>query len=528
MSVPVVKVSVLTTPPSLKLKLLSKPVVQVKMLSRFPANVYALSPVSLDRTGGNYTFSLDISEVIANLPPAGVSSVFGRSGAVTAQSGDYTFAQIGSKPTTLAGYGITDAQPLDSDLTAIAALTTTSFGRAFLTLANAAASRTYLSLVPGTDIQAYDSDLAALAANNTNGIWARTGAGTGSARTITGTANAIDVANGNGVSGNPTLSISTDAALPGNPTTTTQALNNNSTRIATTAFLFNQVSNSTPLGSLATGAAGTSTLWSRADHVHPGREILTGARTYYVLTTGSDSNTGLVNNAGGAFLTIQKAINVAAALDLSIYSVTIQVGSGTYTGGVTVTGPWIGSGDVTLQGDTTTPSNVIISTTGDCVTVQTGGRLKILGFKLTSSGGSCLSMPSAATLNITGKMEFGAASFAHMVVSRAATLGGGFNYTISGGASIHVYANSYGQIIQGTFTITLTGTPAFSSGFAYATDGGQINMPSVTFSGSATGPRFVVSNLGNIKTGGAGTTYFPGSSPGSGTNPGVSPYGLYT
>ena len=30
-------------------------------------------------------------------------------GAVAAQTGDYTFAQIGSKPTTLAGYGITDA-----------------------------------------------------------------------------------------------------------------------------------------------------------------------------------------------------------------------------------------------------------------------------------------------------------------------------------------------------------------------------------------------------------------------------------
>lgn len=37
-----------------------------------------------------------------------VSSVFGRTGAVAAQSGDYTFAQIGSKPTTLSGYGITD------------------------------------------------------------------------------------------------------------------------------------------------------------------------------------------------------------------------------------------------------------------------------------------------------------------------------------------------------------------------------------------------------------------------------------
>jgi len=38
-----------------------------------------------------------------------VTSVFGRLGNVVANAGDYTFAQIGSKPTTLSGYGITDA-----------------------------------------------------------------------------------------------------------------------------------------------------------------------------------------------------------------------------------------------------------------------------------------------------------------------------------------------------------------------------------------------------------------------------------
>lgn len=40
-----------------------------------------------------------------------VSSVFGRIGDVSPQANDYTFAQIGSTPTTLSGYGITDAAP---------------------------------------------------------------------------------------------------------------------------------------------------------------------------------------------------------------------------------------------------------------------------------------------------------------------------------------------------------------------------------------------------------------------------------
>lgn len=55
-------------------------------------------------------------------------------------------------------------QPLDSDLTAIAALATTSFGRGLLVLANAAALRSAAGLIIGTDVQAQDSDLSAIAA----------------------------------------------------------------------------------------------------------------------------------------------------------------------------------------------------------------------------------------------------------------------------------------------------------------------------------------------------------------------------
>jgi len=64
----------------------------------------------------------------------------------------------------------------------------------------------------GSTVQAFDSDLSALAANSTNGLWARTGAGTGSARTITaGTGTAVT--NGDGVSGNPTVGLSSNAQI---------------------------------------------------------------------------------------------------------------------------------------------------------------------------------------------------------------------------------------------------------------------------------------------------------------------------
>lgn len=48
------------------------------------------------------------SATAISFPAAPVTSVFGRTGSVVAATGDYTFAQIGSTPTTLAGYGITN------------------------------------------------------------------------------------------------------------------------------------------------------------------------------------------------------------------------------------------------------------------------------------------------------------------------------------------------------------------------------------------------------------------------------------
>ena len=63
-------------------------------------------------------------------------------------------------------------------------------------------------------------------------------------------------------------------------------------------------------GSAVNFSAGTKQVWIGMDAAQAGwiREKLTANRTYYVATTGSDSNNGL--SAGSPFLTIQKAINV--------------------------------------------------------------------------------------------------------------------------------------------------------------------------------------------------------------------------
>ena len=160
-------------------------------------------------------------------------------------------------------------QPLDADLTAIAALSTTAFGRGALVFADAAAARSAYGVVIGTNVQAWDADLDALAAlSGTNTIYYRSGAATWSAVTIganltfsggtlsatggagsgdvTGPASATDngVALYNGTTGKiikdgpaiSTLATLASPAFTGTPTAPTAAPGTNTTQIATTAY----------------------------------------------------------------------------------------------------------------------------------------------------------------------------------------------------------------------------------------------------------------------------------------------------
>jgi len=66
-----------------------------------------------------------------------------------------------------------------------------------------------------TNTQPLDAELTAIAALSGTGLIAHTAAGTVAERTITGTANQITVSNGSGVAGNPTISIPSDPIISG-------------------------------------------------------------------------------------------------------------------------------------------------------------------------------------------------------------------------------------------------------------------------------------------------------------------------
>lgn len=117
---------------------------------------------------------------------AGTASATNWFAALFFNGSSWTLASIAPDLTTGGPY-----QPLDSDLTAIAALSTASYGRGLLTLADASAGRTSLAVVPDTDVQAYRAELAKVNLAGSNIASASSidlGAATGDFILVTGTA----------------------------------------------------------------------------------------------------------------------------------------------------------------------------------------------------------------------------------------------------------------------------------------------------------------------------------------------------
>lgn len=282
-----------------------------------------------------------------------------------------------------------------------------------------------------------------------------------------------------------------------------------------TTQLFKSLTNNN-LGNALPTPPNSNSNWQYCGDFSANRVVLNAAASYYVATTGSNSNPGTL---ASPWLTIQYAFDyISKFVDLGGQTVTINVADGTYTGNINLVAPFTGSGVVILKGNLVTPANCIISNAStDCIILANGAQLEIEGFKLVSAGGSGINVGPDATCVIIGNMNFGAVNANHL----AALWGGQINilsggsYTISGGGQFHLLASNNGVIQDENNSVTLTGTPAFSSAFAQAKGNATITIYNTTFSGSATGPRYATALNGVIDTNGGGASYLPGNSAGS-------------
>lgn len=260
------------------------------------------------------------------------------------------------------------------------------------------------------------------------------------------------------------------------------------------------------------------------------REVLSADRTYYVRTDGADTNNGLANSAGGAFLTIQKAINTALGLDMSIYGVTINIGAGTFAEGSFLSIQGNGNARITLQGASYTTTTISGSTYGVLATGSLS--LTILNLNITGSAIGLWARYGAQVF-LAGNMAFGAASARLIGCDNSAYIecvGSGNNIYLAGNSTYAIFVGSLGHVFVGSSAKMLTTAARTFTATVSATNGGVLEMQGATFdvtAGAVTGSRYAAANGGIINTGGGGASFVPGSTAGTGTNPGATPYGLY-
>jgi hypothetical protein len=263
--------------------------------------------------------------------------------------------------------------------------------------------------------------------------------------------------------------------------------------------------------------ANTVTLSTTINNANPlGTATVATGSPVYAAATGNDSNDGLTASRAGAFLTIQKAIDTVSGVLIGANAVTIQLADGTHSGAVAVNAPWLGTGTVTLTGNTTFPSNVVATAPSTGTIALNAGRLTVSHFQVQSASVYGIVAYPGGRIDIGSGMRFGATTNSHIAVE-GGYIYGRANYMIVGGGPVHWGVGSAGLIDIAGITITVVGTPAFSYAFCSCSGNGVAFVISNTFTGSATGSRYNVGQGGQINTNGGGASYFPGNSAGTET-----------
>lgn len=246
------------------------------------------------------------------------------------------------------------------------------------------------------------------------------------------------------------------------------------------------------------------------------REVLTAARTYYLRTTGNDSNDGLTT--GTAKLTPGGVMAAINALDLNGQSVTINV-DGSF-GNLNINRPLVGGTTINIVGSGTTTSR--IGTGGVALAISAPVIVQPESIEFYGSTAT-ISMSGGARVNInsgkTVRSTMTSPSTRHINVGA-----GCYFYCFSGTLELGGNSPRFLQISEGaqsliyTTTYRSTGAVAFSTAFIEVADAGVVTTNGSSTvdaaAGAITGKRYNVIANGVIKAN-ANASLFPGDTAGT-------------
>jgi hypothetical protein len=271
------------------------------------------------------------------------------------------------------------------------------------------------------------------------GIQTKTDSTTVVGRTITGTANSVDVTNGSGVSGNPTISISSNPTLPG----TGAALLPFGTTAQQPSGTNGQIRFNTDSQTFDGYSAGAWRQFSTAGGV----------------STFSGGTTGLLpNTAQSGAITLSGTLNVANGGSGANTLTGYLVGNGTsaFTAVATIPNAGLTNSAITIGSTSVSLGGTITTLTGTSINGSTNTLTNIANGSLTNSSITI----NGSTVSLGGSVTVTASA------SSALTIGTGLSgISYNGSApvtiaisSTGVTATSYGSATQvGTFTVNAQG-----------------------------------------------------------------------
>jgi hypothetical protein len=258
------------------------------------------------------------------------------------------------------------------------------------------------------------------------------------------------------------------------------------------------------------------------------RQMLAGPTTYYVAPNGSPDNDGLTPQTPLDHVTTALTL-LATSVDGCGNDVTIRMADGQYDipmpGGYVLL-PFVGIRTLTIQGNTANNQAVSIRSTGDGSLFMwyspTNTEIVFDHLKVSNVAGKAgvLFSPNGNEA-VFKSIYWGAVApgSTPMWCSSGSNINFQGAHTIDvGSAAVFAYVmdNGFLSVEPGTVMNVVNG-PGFSSGFVWVGRGGVYSTQGATYSGQATGRRYVLNARGVIDTGSGGNpnpAFLPGSVPG--------------